>query len=102
MSKRGTIAALALATCLSTFSYAHSAPNEPVPVACENLGEWSFSGFLVDLIELVCSVTDAGDPLSIEHGNDSNQEYESAIQQSDLPEEVKQHLLLLLALWSQG
>ena len=97
MSRNGTIAALVLATCLSAFSHSHADSNELITAPCENLDECLFSDCRVDFIELVWSVTDASDPFLVEHDNNLCQEYHSAIQRSDLPEDTKQHLLLLLA-----
>lgn len=101
MSKRGTIAVLILVTCLLTSSYVHSDSDDLASVACENIDDWLTSGLPLNLIELACTVVDEGQPVGIEYSSDSDQKYASAVQQNDLPENFKQQLLLLLAVWSQ-
>ena len=102
MSKRGAIALLVLVACLAASSLLHADSGGPVPVACEDINAWLSSGVPLSLVEFVCTVIDEGHPVNIELVDVSNQEYESTIRQSEVPEDIKQHLLLLLALWSHG
>ena len=101
MPRRGTIAALILVTCLSAAPYAHSDANEPIPDVCENIQNWLVKGSSLDLIVILCSITEGDSPVQVEHGDDSNPEYESEINQSDVPEDVKTTLLLLLSFWDR-
>ena len=99
MAKRRTIAVLILVTVFSVSSYTHSGTNDAAPDVCENISKWLEVGSSLELIVLLCSITEGYAPVPLEFNDASRQQDEAAITQSDLPEKIKQHLLLLLAVW---
>ena len=105
MVKRVTIVGLLLAILVSV----------PIPAAntaaCVDVQLWLSGVAPIDLLELVCTINEAGVPVTFEFASDDEnvlfeqnpdaEEYGPALQKLELPEETRQQLLLLLILWSR-
>lgn len=109
MVKPLAIVGLALVVLVATpLSFAST---DSIEAACLDPHLWLASSVPPGLLELVCSIQDDVDPVSIAFGSGSEDEfieqnsgtekYGLAIHESGLPEETRQQLLLLLALWGQ-
>jgi len=87
------------------------ASTDSLEAACADVGLWLSSAAPIAFLELVCTVTENGDPVALEfisddenaffEQNSDTEEYRLTIQKLELPEETKQQLLLLLILWSR-
>ena len=109
MVKPLAIVGLALVVLVATpLSFAST---DSIEAACVDPHFWLVSSVPPGLLELVCSIQDGVDPVTIAFGsgsedelveqNSGTEEYGLAIQKLELPEETRQQLLLLLALWGQ-
>lgn len=70
---------------------------------CDNFHEWLATPLPPHLIGFLCTIVDDGSPIRVieDPGSLLAASYEPAIEDSEFPEDVKQQLLLFLALWSQ-
>ena len=73
---------------------------------CDNLHEWLATPIPPHLIAFLCSIIEDTNPIGVQQNTNSplqDEELasESTTEGSTLPEEVRQQLLLLLALWSR-
>ena len=73
---------------------------------CDNLHEWLATPIPPHLIAFLCSIIEDTNPIGVQQNVDSPLEaeelaYESTIEGSTPPEDVRQQRLLLLALWGQ-
>ena len=103
---RQFLLACALVILLVGVSPANGSVHSSETTICDNLDEWLTVLLPPHIIDFLCSINDAGNPVTVRQDRDSPLEgeglaYESAIEDSDLPEEARQQLLLLLALCSQ-
>ena len=70
---------------------------------CESVPDWFPDTLSPELLELFCTIGDESEPVNIELSRETmafTVDNESAGQARGLPDEVRQQLLLLLALWS--
>ena len=88
-----------------------AANTDSIEAACADVQLWLSGVAPIGFLEMVCTINESGVPVAFEFGSDDEnvlfeqdsdtEEYEPAIQELELPEETRQQLLLLLALWSQ-
>ena len=83
----------------------------PLEGACSDIYMWLSGAVPLGFLELACTINEDGQPVTnvlepagenVDFELDSDTEqYGTMVQESGLPEETKQQLLLLLVIWSQ-
>ena len=93
--------ATALCFLVILISSSPSSAQLEIEDVCENVHQWVSVSLPAGFLDLLCTVDESGDPVGIELSLSGETEEivvngQEAVESSDLPEEVKQDLLLLI------